>query len=110
MSFALNPKAANVPCERRKYQRYPAGADALVFSSGISKKAEILDIATGGVLLNTGGRLPVGRRIQLVIDWPALLNDGFALRLVVEGRVLRSHRTGTAIKIVRYDFRTVPRG
>jgi hypothetical protein len=44
-----------------------------------------------------------------LIDWPALLDQRCPLRLVITGKILRSDQTGTAVGIIRYDFRIRPR-
>jgi hypothetical protein len=106
MSPALNLRSATVPSERRRYRRYPIQAGAEVFLFGAHLTAETIDISSGGVLLASRTLLPVGRRVQLSIDWPALLNERCGLRLMVEGKVLRSNENGSAVAILRYEYRT----
>jgi hypothetical protein len=106
MSPALNLIATTVPCERRQYRRYRIQAAADVFILGARLTAETIDISSGGVLLASPTLLPVGRRVQLSVDWPARLNERCGLRLRIDGKVLRSHQDGTAIAILRYEYRT----
>ena len=106
MSPALSLRTATAACERRRHQRYRINTTAQVFLSGVHERVETLDISSGGVLLKSGALLPVGRRVQLFVDWPALLNERCALRLIIEGKIIRSNPEGTAIKIIRYDYRT----
>ena len=75
----------------------------------IEAQAITLDISSGGVLLKTVERLPLGSRIQVLIDWPVLLDQRCPLRLAIVGMVLRSDARGTTIRIVQYDFRLRPR-
>jgi hypothetical protein len=91
--------------ERRRHTRYRISAAAQIFLPGIRCEAVTLDISSGGVLLKSGGFLPVGRQVQLLVDWPTCLNERCALRLVIEGVILRSNADGTAIGIIRYDYR-----
>lgn len=44
--------------------------------------------------------------LELRIDWPFLLQNICPLQLLVWGRVLRSDRSGTAISMKTYEFRT----
>ena len=41
------------------------------------------DISSGGIFVKADRLLPVGKRVHLYIDWPAVLDDHAALRLVV---------------------------
>ncbi len=110
MSPAPNLKAGPVPYERRQHQRFPMNAAAHYVFSGIRGEAVTHDISSGGVFLKTPVILPVGKRLQIFIDWPALLDNHCPLRLVVSGRVLRSDTTGTAVGIIRYDYKLRRRG
>jgi PilZ domain-containing protein len=107
MSPAPNPRF--VPYERRQTQRYPITAQTQFILTGIRGQAITSDISSGGVFLKTDRVLPVGKQIQLFIDWPALLDQRCPLRLVVTGKTLRSDEKGTAVGIIRYDFRIRPR-
>jgi hypothetical protein len=55
------------------------------------------------VFLKTDQLLPVGKRIQVFINWPVLQRG--PLQLVLTGRVLRSDEAGAAVIKLRYDFR-----
>jgi hypothetical protein len=109
MSPALNFKAATLVSERRRHRRYRISTAAQVFFSDVHHDTVTIDISSGGVLLQSHGGLPIGRQVQLLLDWPAFLNERCALRLAIEGRVLRSNPAGTAVEIVRYDYRTCSR-
>jgi hypothetical protein len=41
----------------------------------------------------------------LLLDWPAMLNENAALRLEINGRVLRNEENGAAISISRHEYR-----
>lgn len=103
MSPAPRPKF--VPYERRRHQRFPITVPAQFIVAANRGQAMTADISSGGVRLQTELTLPVGRQIQVSIDWPALLDQRCPLRLVIAGRILRSGAEGTAIGIIRYDFR-----
>ena len=103
------PSRKFAPYERRQHQRFPITAQAQYILAGVRAKATTLDISSGGVYLKTEKILPVGKQIQVLIDWPALLDQRCPLRLVIIGKVLRSDAAGTAIGIIRYDFRLRPK-
>src|SRR5579859_73114 len=76
--------------ERRRSSRYPLTAQAECILPGNRIQAKIRDIGSGGVFLQTEANLRVGQSIQVLIDWPVLLNRQCPLRLVIFGKVLRS--------------------
>ena len=76
--------------ERRQRRRYPIFARSEYILAGNRVQATTLDISSGGVFLKTDQLLPVGKRIQVFINWPVLLDQRCPLRLVITGRVLRS--------------------
>ncbi len=90
---------------RRQHQRFPIAAAAEYILSGSRVQTTTRNISSGGVLLNTATVLPIGKLIQVWIDWPVLLDERCRLRLVINGRVLRSDWDGTAVTITKYEFR-----
>jgi hypothetical protein len=65
-----------------------------------------LNMSSSGVLFTSETQLPVGRRVELSVDWPAQLNEHCGLKLVALGRIIRSSAEAAAIRIDKYDFRT----
>jgi hypothetical protein len=65
-----------------------------------------INIGSGGVLFTTSSRLPVGRTIELSVNWPALLDGSCPLKFIASGPVVRSEENRAAIRIDRYEFRT----
>ena len=94
--------------ERRQRRRYPIFARSECILAGNRVQATTLDISSGGVFLKTDRLLPVGKRIQVFINWPVLLDQRCPLRLVITGRVLRSDEAGDAVGKLRYDFKIRP--
>lgn len=90
---------------RRKHERFPFTAQAEYVVAGNRAMATTRDISSGGVFLKTDEILRLGESIQVLIDWPVLLDQRCRLRLVVFGRILRSNGSGTAVGITRYEFR-----
>jgi hypothetical protein len=65
-----------------------------------------LNIGSGGVLFTTEQRLPIGRVVEVAVNWPARLDGTCALKFVASGRVVRSEEGRAAVRIERYEFRT----
>ena len=107
---AATPVARH-PNDRRSHQRYPItlNADYRLFHKGRADglgSARTINIASGGVLLETDASLQAGSSIELLINWPLLLEGVCPLRLVMWGRIMRSDSRGVAIKAKQHEFRT----
>ena len=96
--------------ERRQSFRYPFTAHAQCILAGNRIQAKIQDIGSGGVFLKTDRMLRPCESIQVLIDWPVLLDQRCPLRLVIFGKVLRSDESGSAVKLIHYEFRIRPKG
>jgi hypothetical protein len=97
--------------DRRGTSRFPVQEDVKysVMLSKTSKASGIgktLNFGSGGILFTTGEKLPVGRTVELSVNWPARLGGTCPLQFVATGRVVRSDATCAAVRIVRYEFRT----
>jgi hypothetical protein len=99
--------------ERRRTSRFPVqeevtyrvlhpnSRDAVV--NGVGRT---LNFGSSGILFTTEEKLPVGRMVELAVDWPARLDGTCRLKFVATGRVVRSEATKAAVRIERYQFRT----
>ena len=67
---------------------------------------ETVDMSSGGIAFTASETFRVGSHIELSVSWPVLLNGDCAMKLVVEGRVVRSTNQLTAIRMDRHEFRT----
>jgi len=65
-----------------------------------------LDIGSRGILFTTEGKLPLGRLVELSVNWPARLGGTCPLKFVAVGRVVRAEPTRAAVRIERYEFKT----
>lgn len=65
---------------------------------------QTLDISSGGISFSTGQFLPPGAFAELWLEWPIPL-DGNALRLVMQGRIIRSAPATAAVQLSRHEFR-----
>jgi len=76
------------------------------FASGHGRT---VDVSSGGALFKADGDMPRNGEIQLSMAWPVCLDDGVPLRLFAVGRVIRADHGRTAVKLLRYQFRTAHR-
>lgn len=98
--------------ERRSDRRYEINLELRwkvlrrkkILDSGLG---HTVDLSSGGILFETGRRLPVGLKVQLSIAWPVLLHKSSPLQLTVAGRIVRSDNQRAAIEIIQHEFRTV---
>lgn len=97
--------------DRRQSDRFPIERDISYRvlsrrSAEDSGSGTTINISSGGVLFTTRHNLPIGKRVEVSISWPAQLNDRCALRLVARGRVVRCEGGRAALEIQQYEFRT----
>ena len=74
-----------------------------VVQSGTGKT---INLSGGGLACNFGVALKPGSSIQLAVGWPVMLNKTCPLKLVIEGKVVRSDASLTAVRMERYEFHT----
>jgi hypothetical protein len=75
-------------------------------SSQLRGTGRTLNIGSGGVLFTTEDKLPLGRTVELSVNWPARLDGICPLKFVAVGRVIRAEADIAAVRIERYEFRT----
>lgn len=96
--------------DRRRTNRFPVNEElkyrVLHKSCRISGSGKTLNIGSGGVLFTTEEQLPLGRQVEISINWPARLDGTCPLKFVASGRVVRAEQSTAAVKIERYEFRT----
>lgn len=112
MSISTN-KSAHVGAlpERRGTSRFPVREDVRYRvvqskSANLTGSGITLNIGSGGVLFTTEDRLPIGRTVELSVNWPARLDGICPLQFVAIGRVVRSEEGRAAVRIDRYEFKT----
>jgi hypothetical protein len=72
----------------------------------VSGSGTTLNIGSGGILFTTEEKLPIGRMVELSVNWPARLDGICPLQFVATGRVIRSDGLKAAVRIERYEFKT----
>ena len=96
--------------DRRRSPRKPL--DRPVRYQVLNRKGEValgqtVDMSSTGLLFTTDKPLDLGRGIELLISWPASLDDGTRLKLVAKGSVVRNAPGMSAVRIGQYEFRTM---
>src|ERR1041385_4060903 len=81
--------------DRRGNSRFPLQQDLQYkvlhrAATKIVGSGKTLNIASGGILFTTQERLPLGRTVELSVNWPARLGGTCALKFVAVGRVVRA--------------------
>ena len=106
----MGPTGSRLSRERRESNRFPLKEDLkyrLVHSKQeISGSGTTLNIGSGGILFTTQETLPVGRTIEISVNWPARLDGVCALQFVAVGRVIRAEAGRAAVRIDKYQFKT----
>jgi hypothetical protein len=97
--------------DRRRAIRFPV-REEIRYRVVSSKKHNVngvgvtLDFGSGGILFTTQEMLPMGRTVELSVDWPARLGGNCPLQFVATGRVVRSEPYKAAVRIERHEFKT----
>jgi len=71
------------------------------------KQGHTLNMSAGGLFADVPERVPWGTRLKLEVDWPGLYHDRQIVRLILLAEVIRVDRRGTALRILRRQFRDV---
>jgi hypothetical protein len=66
-----------------------------------------IDLSSGGILFESNRPLPVGRNVELSINWPALLQNVTPLQLIAYGRIVRSDGYRSAMRMAQHEFKTL---
>ena len=97
--------------ERRGTARFPMREDLkyrLLHAKNkpVEGLGRTLNIGSGGILFTTKEPLPLGRTVELSVNWPARLDGTCPLKFVATGRVIRSETDQAVVRIERYQFKT----
>jgi hypothetical protein len=69
-----------------------------------------IDMSSSVLRFAADGPLTPGQVIEVLVDWPALLDGDIRLQLALSGVIFRTVGTEVALRIQHYDFRTRSRG
>lgn len=103
--MSAGPANAPLARDRRSALRFPFSASLKYELDGRIGAAVTLNMSSGGIGLQADSILPAGKSIRLFMNWPAELDGRLPLSLVIDGKVLRSTLSSTAVTISRYEFR-----
>jgi hypothetical protein len=97
--------------DQRAHRRYPISlpVDYKLRSKGRinhTGSGETLNVSSGGACFRCTESLPAGGSIELVMNWPFLLEGVCPLKLVMRGRIVRSDGERIAIQAQQHEFRT----
>jgi c-di-GMP-binding flagellar brake protein YcgR len=98
--------------ERRDNARFQVTLDLryrLVIGNQLMEvgRGRTVDISSSGLRFTADRPLAIGRKIELSVAWPVALPGSTRLQLWVSGEVVRSDDFETAVKFIRYEFRTL---
>jgi len=105
-------KRLDLAVERRLSRRFRIEQDVTFRNLGCKPgtpaagKGRTVDFSSRGLLFRTEQALCVGDRIEVSVQWPALLSGTCPLKFVALGRVLRIRENRVATSIEQYEFRT----
>src|SRR3954462_8543540 len=112
MNLAIENSGTDIGgfAERRGTSRFPLREEVkykmLHGKLVIAGAGQTLNIGSGGGPFTTEERLPMGRMVEIAVNWPARLDGTCPLKFVATGRIIRSEDTQAAVRIERYEFRT----
>jgi hypothetical protein len=65
-----------------------------------------LNVSSSGVLFEVNDALPSSGPIELMLNWPFLLDGVFPLKLLIQGHVIRNDGNRIAVSIEHHEFHT----
>jgi len=97
--------------DRRKSNRFPVHEELQyrVLNHGADKSegvGQTVDMSSSGILFATQEKIPLRRKMEVSVCWPARLDGTCPLKLIAVGWVVRSEGCLTALRIERHEFRT----
>jgi hypothetical protein len=95
--------------ERRWHRRFPLALAVqyrLLGKGERSGSGKTCNISSSGVFFEVAEREPFSGSIELIVNWPCVLDGACALKLLMKGRVVRNEGWGIAIESNQYEFRT----
>ncbi len=75
--------------------------------TGVPRYGRTVDISSSGVSFTIEEPPPLGRSVELTIDWPVRLRGRTPLKLVIFGRVVRHAPKMAVVAITHHEFHTV---
>jgi hypothetical protein len=95
--------------DRRAHKRYPVSLPVSFKGRVISGSGSSVNLSSKGALILAFQQPKLGSRLELRMNWPALLNGVVGLQLVAECLVTRITPDGFAVEFSKHQFKTVRR-
>ncbi len=95
------------PINRRTADRYVLRMPLQYRTIAQWLPGQTIDMSARGLLLDISDALPAGTRLEVIMDWPGIYFGRKKVRLFVIGTVMRVDARGTALRMVRHEFRDV---
>ncbi len=97
--------------ERRRARRFPLRREARYTILEAHKRnspvgTETMDMSSGGMCLGCKEAPPLGSRMDVSVNWPAVLENGCRLKLVARTRVMWRSNVAVGLMIEKHEFRT----
>ena len=98
--------------ERRSKFRFPLNCElsfrgiSLIGVATLQGVGRLVDISSKAVSFRTEMVIPFDVRLQISIPWPACLENGCPLKLVVLGSLLQTRGEIVVVSVEGYEFRT----
>jgi len=103
--------ASPLRIERRLKARYPVQLPARYRSLDRKNKFEgtgvTVNISSSSLLLTCQHEIIAGTPMEVLLDWPSLLESTIPLQLATYGRVARSGPSTFVLEFAQYQFRTM---
>ena len=105
------PNRTRYADDRRNIHRFPIEQDVSykcvrgrkVSTAGSGKT---LEISSGELTFTTEQSLQTRQKVEVTVNWPALLDRTCPMKLVISGHVVRSATGSASVSIDHYEFRT----
>ena len=87
--------------EKRNTIRVPFHVRSIVKYKDNILEGDVVNLSTGGMLLNTGETIPVGETVQVSIY---LYGSSSQLSLAITGKIVRGSEKGLAVRFTELDL------
>ena len=110
-SVVEDSSVSAIRLERRSRARYPVRLTAryrtLDRPDELSGVGTTVNMSSTSLMLRCRHAVPFGARVEVLMNWPSLLEANVPLQLVTLGRVVRTESSSFVIEFARYQFRTM---
>ena len=102
---------STIRVERRLRARYPvrllARYRTLDQANALAGFGATVNMSSSSLLVTSQHEIPLGAQMEVVVNWPSLLESTIPLQLITSGQVIRTEPSHFVIEFARYEFRTM---